>query len=455
MERQALGIFTHQHRILDMPDLWMDVDAALTEVPVNIMPLIDDTDFKSIEISIAYNASGMDLVWNFVTTAGVFTQTAVTPTTSGDYDWTHQGDGMYTIEITASGGASINNDTEGHGWFTGFVTGVLPWRGPIIGFRASGINDLLVDSAYSTTRGLSGTALPDSAAEALNGLYTRGTGAGQINQDANGRVDSNVAAISGDSTAADNAEATYDGTGYSDGNAPATQDQVASIASSGGGGGSFEFDEDNTSASIKSISFVGVQTGTVANVSDLDGTNHQVDDTANEIDIVYGASIGGTRTGSTILFDGFLNGGNDELNVLAYDFVGAAWNQIGTLTGKSGTTNDSNSYEILNKHTGTSGADLGKIYIRFQNTGQSNPDLNVDRLWVSTTITNQSVGYLDGAVWIDTTNGTAGTVSDVNGTADNPSLTLADAMTILSNKNLQVPGCGRFVDNGHSLHGEL
>lgn len=127
-----------------MSEIWCDVDIALT-LPVNVMPLIDDTDFKTREVAIAYDASGMDLVWNFQTTAGVQTQTAVTPTTAGDYDWTHVGDGMYKIEMTASGGASINNDTEGFGWFSGFVTGVLPWRGPIIGFRAVAINNALID----------------------------------------------------------------------------------------------------------------------------------------------------------------------------------------------------------------------------------------------------------------------------------------------------------------------
>ena len=153
-----------------MADIYFDVDTALSEVPVNIFPLTDDTDFKTREISVAYNATGMDLVWNFVTTAGAFTQTAVTPTTSGTYDWTHQGDGMYTIEIPASGGASINNDTEGFGWFTGVATGVLPWRSPIFCFRAAGINDKLIDDAYSTTRGLAGTALPSAAADAAGGL---------------------------------------------------------------------------------------------------------------------------------------------------------------------------------------------------------------------------------------------------------------------------------------------
>jgi len=153
-----------------MPDLWMDVDINLAEVPVNILPLIDDTDFKSRETGITYDQAGMDLVWNFVTTGGAFTQTAVTPTTAGNYDWTNQGDGMYTIEIIATGGASINNDTEGFGWFTGFATGVLPWRGPTIGFRAAGLNNALIDNAYSATRGLTGTAVPDAAADAAGGL---------------------------------------------------------------------------------------------------------------------------------------------------------------------------------------------------------------------------------------------------------------------------------------------
>ena len=58
----------------------------------------------------------------------------------------------------------------------------------------------------SATRGLAGTALPAVAAEAAGGLYTRGTGAGQINQPANGSIDSNVeyintVAIVGDGSA--------------------------------------------------------------------------------------------------------------------------------------------------------------------------------------------------------------------------------------------------------------
>jgi hypothetical protein len=135
-----------------MPDIWMDVDADLSEVPVNIFPLIDDTDFKTIEDAVTYNATGMALFWHFVTCAGAYTVTGVTPTTGGNYDWTDQGTaGIYTIKITASGGASINNDTEGVGWFTGKATGVLAWRGPTIGFRRAALNDMFIEGSTAST----------------------------------------------------------------------------------------------------------------------------------------------------------------------------------------------------------------------------------------------------------------------------------------------------------------
>jgi hypothetical protein len=59
-----------------------------------------------------------------------------------------------------------------------------------------------VDLADVVRAGL--TALPNAAAESAGGLFTRGTGAGQINQPANGVVDTNAVQISGDATAADN-----------------------------------------------------------------------------------------------------------------------------------------------------------------------------------------------------------------------------------------------------------
>lgn len=47
------------------------------------------------------------------------------------------------------------------------------------------------------------TGIPNAIAAAAGGLFTRGTGAGQINQDADGRIDVNVVAINELSAAAD------------------------------------------------------------------------------------------------------------------------------------------------------------------------------------------------------------------------------------------------------------
>lgn len=183
-----------------MADIWMDVDTALSEVPVNKVPLIDDTDFKTIEDAVAYNAAGMDLNWNFVTTAGAFTQTNVVPTTAGVHDWTSQANGMYTLEIPASAG-TINNDTEGFGWFTGVCTGVLPWSGPVIGFRAAALNNAMIDGGDNLD---------------VNVVQWLGTAAATPATAGVPSVD--VVYVSGDSGAADNLEADYDGTGYNKSN---------------------------------------------------------------------------------------------------------------------------------------------------------------------------------------------------------------------------------------------
>src|SRR5262245_14797607 len=53
-----------------MSAIYYDVDTALSKVPVNVAPLTDDTDFKSLETAVAYNASGMALYWHFVTSNG-------------------------------------------------------------------------------------------------------------------------------------------------------------------------------------------------------------------------------------------------------------------------------------------------------------------------------------------------------------------------------------------------
>jgi hypothetical protein len=146
----------------------IQVDTAI-EVFVNIVPLMNSNDFITINEAIVFNQAGMDLNWNFITTAGVVTQTNVVPTTAGSYDWAHVGNGMYKIEIPASGGASINNDREGVGWFSGVCTGVLAWVSPQYEFSPANV----VNSLVNGTDYLQADAVQIEGADATNTLDAR------------------------------------------------------------------------------------------------------------------------------------------------------------------------------------------------------------------------------------------------------------------------------------------
>ena len=252
-----------------------------------------------------------------------------------------------------------------------------------------------------------------------------------------GTPDVNVAQISGDATAADNLEAMFDGTGYSDASAPSTQSQVDGIGAASGGSLNFAAEEDNTGgAIIDAVTFVGSQTNTFAATESEDGTNHVIDDATNAFDIVYGFDIGGGRTGVEVTFKGYLNGGNDECNLQVYDHVGADWETLQVVSGQAGSTNVTLSVALLSKHTGTSG-ELGKVYVRFVTSGQSNPQLNIDQLLVAGVNIGQSVGYALGAIWLDTNNGVSGVETFVNGVADNPCATWANVLSLSSSLGIK------------------
>ena len=101
---------------------YLPVDTAVTVI---VGPLIDDSDFKTQETAIAYNAGGMscDLLKN----SGIATaKVDLTLTTGGTSDFTQLGSAYAEIEITAA-----QNDTEGTLQVVGVCTGVLPFESPV------------------------------------------------------------------------------------------------------------------------------------------------------------------------------------------------------------------------------------------------------------------------------------------------------------------------------------
>jgi len=236
----------------------------------------------------------------------------------------------------------------------------------------------------------------------------------------------------------------------------AISDAISGIGSAGGAALNTDCTTDNVLGGIAGVTsgttFKGTQTsGTYASTSALDGTKHVITgtDTGNTIfDIVYQFLTGGGTSPVACVWTGLVNSNDDTMNFYAWNHVGAAWELLTTQVGQtSTTTNVVKNINLYPRHVGTSAAELGKIYIRLACTGTT-PVVRTDQIYATYAVTSRSVGYENGAVWIDTVAGTAGTELYVNGTADKPSLTLANALTIATN----LGGIHRFrIANGSSI----
>jgi hypothetical protein len=240
------------------------VDAAIV---VSVGPCIDDTDFKTLETAIAWNAAGMSVDLFEETAAGV-TKTDVAMTTGGNNDWTHKGNGIYEIEITAA-----QNNTEGMLWMVGVCDGVLPFESP----RYTVVPGVVYDSLVLGTDNLQVDAVE----------------------------------ISGDSAAADNLEKDYDGTGYAKANSTIgtcttltghtaqTGDNFARLGAPAGASVSADIADVPTVAELNARTLVAASyfdpaADTVANVTTvgtLTGHTAQTGDSFARIGAPTGASV--------------------------------------------------------------------------------------------------------------------------------------------------------------------
>lgn len=158
--------------------------AGVTSKSVTIR-IIDATD-GTPELGVVFNTAGIDLQYRREGAASVaiteVTLAALTTAyTSGGF--LHIGNGYYRLDVPDAAFVAGSDGVLIHGIVNGMV---------VIGCYVQ----LVAYDPFDAVR-LGLTALPNAAAEAAGGLYTRGTGAGQINQPANGRVDTNVVTVAG------------------------------------------------------------------------------------------------------------------------------------------------------------------------------------------------------------------------------------------------------------------
>jgi len=283
-----------------------------------------------------------------------------------------------------------------------------------------------------TSGKVDGVALVDTTTAVTNEVTadaTKWAGTATTISSTTAKPEVDAFSISDDDTSANALELQYDGTGLTGDTYPATQAGLGNIAS-----GSAAI---STTAILSPNGFV-ITTGTSEgnnedSTAQEDGTFHTLAPSGGTTDAYYIFDVGGNGVPVSCTWVGYAQGNGDSYGVYGWNWAGTSWEQIGTITAANGTTLQNHDYGFTSAHVGT-GSDIGKVRFRFQSADASL--FATDRILCNYAVVSQSVGYDGGQVWIDTGHGTSGTENYVNGVADNPSDTLADALTIASSLNL-------------------
>ena len=241
----------------------------------------------------------------------------------------------------------------------------------------------------------------------------------------NGVLFANVVQVGSNATAATNLQAQYDTTGLTGDTFPATQAQVGNIATGAGG----------LSALISAFAKVGAEpeTNTFEATQEGDGVYHIVGPDTGDTDFYYQATVGAGGKATAFKWNGYVQSNGDSTTVWYWDWVSTTYKQIDTLAGSNGTTPTDEVFDVPVGATGT-GADQGKVRLRFLST--TTTAIATDRLLCEFSQASQSVGYANGQIWVDTNSANTNTVSFVDGVADNPVGSWADAITISNQTGL-------------------
>jgi len=195
-----------------------------------------------------------------------------------------------------------------------------------------------------------------------------------------------------------------------------------------------------------------------------DETYHIVEDDGGNINFYYQFDVGGNGVAKAFEWLGYVQSKGDSVDVKYYDWDSSSYKQITILEGDNGTTPIAEIFSVPINATGT-GNNLGKVRLRFESTSAT--AIATDRVLCEKSVVTKSVGYAEGAIWIDTNADNTNTESYVDGTADNPVSTWGAAKTISSDMNITKfeikngfsitmdTNCDNFVFNGYGYNFDL
>lgn len=202
---------------------------------------------------------------------------------------------------------------------------------------------------------------------------------------------------------------------------------ISAIGSVGGAGRTI-------AASSFTLTTGSYVSGAYTDTSSL-GTNFVHNDSAGTFEGYYEFDIGldGVPASTKILVTA--QGSNDPLELRAYEWGTTTWKVIGNVASFNVASEQTLTPSLLTSYVGT-GANAGLVRIGLYGVGLTSATISVNYIEVSHTISTQSSAYF-GALWLDTIDGTAGSVVNTNGTAFRPVDNIPDLLTLSASTKLK------------------
>ena len=233
----------------------------------------------------------------------------------------------------------------------------------------------------------------------------------------------------------------YDGDGIVGDTFPGTQSQLSGLANVGSAVHRPAADYTLTTGTQSANTYTATEA--------LDGTNHEHTDDTGVIDLYYEFNIG-SGTPSSVRVTGYVTGLNDDLDIYGYDWVAAAWVQIGNIQGGALAANSVNSFDMFVDMVG-SGGNLGVVWVGFYKaSGLTTATLAVDQIFIA--FSQGESGYVDG-IEVDTNASNTGTVPGIDGIKGHPVSTWAAALTLSAStgiKQFRIIGGSSFTLTANS-----
>lgn len=221
-----------------------------------------------------------------------------------------------------------------------------------------------------------------------------------------------VTKINGDTDAADNLKAGWNGIGVLGPTFPSTQSQVGNLTAG------------SAAPSVTAESFTKVasepETNDYTFTHEADEVYHIVEDNVADgiTDFYYQFDVGGNGVPVDVTWVGYAQGQNDEYLIWAYNYTTSAYERIGHIEASNGTGHETDTYRLTISHVGTvATGELGKV--RFRVTSINGSAFATDRLLCSFTVKTDFLGYSNGDIYVDE-DGVAGSEPSVNGIVGNP-----------------------------------